>query len=80
MVLDDVLSELDADGAGALLRHLPSGQVVITTAAAVPPAATWGQFRIIAGMSSTSDDQPLEAWAHDDPLPITDALDGLCTH
>ena len=36
LVLDDVLSELDADRATALLGHLPAGQVVITTAAAVP--------------------------------------------
>jgi DNA replication and repair protein RecF len=39
LVLDDVLSELDAGRATALLGHLPPGQVVITTAAAVPPAA-----------------------------------------
>lgn len=40
LVLDDVLSELDADRATALLRHLPSGQVVLTTAADLPAAAT----------------------------------------
>jgi DNA replication and repair protein RecF len=39
LVLDDVLSELDAGRAAALLGHLPPGQVVITTAAAVPTAA-----------------------------------------
>ena len=39
LVLDDVLSELDAGRATALLGHLPPGQVVITTASAVPPAA-----------------------------------------
>lgn len=39
LVLDDVLSELDADRATALLRHIPPGQVVLTTAAALPPAA-----------------------------------------
>ena len=37
LVLDDVLSELDAGRATALLGHLPAGQVVITTAAAVSP-------------------------------------------
>ena len=39
LVLDDVLSELDTDRAAALLRHLPDGQVVITTATPLPPAA-----------------------------------------
>ena len=40
LVLDDVLSELDAHRAAALLEMLPSGQIVITTAGAIPPAAT----------------------------------------
>lgn len=39
LVLDDVLSELDADRAAALLGHLPEGQVVITTATPLPAAA-----------------------------------------
>jgi DNA replication and repair protein RecF len=39
LVLDDVLSELDAGRAAALLAHLPAGQVVITTAGAIPEAA-----------------------------------------
>jgi DNA replication and repair protein RecF len=39
LVLDDVLSELDPGRARALLTHLPPGQVVITTAAALPEAA-----------------------------------------
>lgn len=39
LVLDDVLSELDPSRAAALLGHLPTGQVVITTAGAIPPAA-----------------------------------------
>ena len=39
LVLDDVLSELDRSRAAALLAHLPTGQVVITTAGAIPPAA-----------------------------------------
>jgi len=37
LVLDDVLSELDDHRATALLGHLPAGQVVITTASALPP-------------------------------------------
>ena len=39
LVLDDVLSELDDHRATALLGHLPDGQVVITSASALPPAA-----------------------------------------
>jgi DNA replication and repair protein RecF len=39
LVLDDVLSELDPGRARALLEHLPPGQVVITTANPLPPAA-----------------------------------------
>lgn len=39
LVLDDVLSELDPDRATALLANLPAGQVVITTASPLPPAA-----------------------------------------
>jgi DNA replication and repair protein RecF len=39
LVLDDVLSELDGERSAALLAHLPSGQVVLTTAAALPAAA-----------------------------------------
>jgi DNA replication and repair protein RecF len=39
LVLDDVLSELDPGRAAALLAHLPAGQIVITTASAVPVGA-----------------------------------------
>lgn len=39
LVLDDVLSELDPGRCEALLQHLPLGQVLITTAAPLPPAA-----------------------------------------
>jgi DNA replication and repair protein RecF len=39
LVLDDVLSELDAERAAALLHHLPPGQVVLTTASPLPEAA-----------------------------------------
>ena len=40
LVLDDVLSELDAHRAGACCDMLPAGQIVITTAGTIPPAAT----------------------------------------
>ncbi len=39
LVLDDVLSELDPQRSAALLRHLPPGQVVLTTAGVLPEAA-----------------------------------------
>jgi DNA replication and repair protein RecF len=39
LVLDDVLSELDAGRARALLGYLPVGQVVLTTATALPEHA-----------------------------------------
>lgn len=39
LVLDDVLSELDPARSAALLRNLPGGQVVLTTAGALPEAA-----------------------------------------
>jgi len=39
LVLDDVLSELDPRRSAALLRHLPAGQVVLTTAGVLPEAA-----------------------------------------
>lgn len=39
LVLDDVLSELDPERATALLASLPIGQVIITSASPLPPAA-----------------------------------------
>jgi DNA replication and repair protein RecF len=39
LVLDDVLSELDPSRSTALLEHLPEGQVILTTAGALPAAA-----------------------------------------
>ncbi len=50
LVLDDVLSELDPSRATALLRHLPSGQVLITTAGNLPDDAHPDRvLRIVAG-------------------------------
>ena len=50
LVLDDVLSELDTHRATALLRLLPDGQIVITTAGAIPPTANPDRvIRIAAG-------------------------------
>lgn len=51
LVLDDVLSELDPGRSAALLRHLPPGQVVLTTAGVLPEAAHPDAIlRIDAGM------------------------------
>jgi DNA replication and repair protein RecF len=40
LLLDDVFSELDADRAAALVRALPAGQALLTTAVGLPPGAT----------------------------------------
>lgn len=37
LLLDDVFSELDAERAAALVRGLPTGQTLLTTAGAIPP-------------------------------------------
>ncbi|MDX2380761.1 MAG: DNA replication/repair protein RecF [Acidimicrobiia bacterium] len=53
LVLDDVLSELDDSRGAALLGHLPAGQVIITSAAGLPPAAVADQvLHIRAGRVS----------------------------
>jgi DNA replication and repair protein RecF len=51
LVLDDVLSELDPGRCEALLRNLPAGQVVLTTAGVLPESAHPDAIvRIEAGM------------------------------
>ena len=49
LVLDDVLSELDPHRCAALLRHMPEGQVVITTAHDLPTEAHPDSIIHIAG-------------------------------
>jgi DNA replication and repair protein RecF len=39
LLLDDVFSELDERRSAALFRHLPGGQVVVTTTGALPAGA-----------------------------------------
>ena len=58
LVLDDVLSELDPGRAAALLGSLPHGQVLITTAAAVPAAAHPERVMRVAGGRIVGDDVP----------------------
>jgi DNA replication and repair protein RecF len=55
LVLDDVLSELDDDRATALLEHIPPGQVIITSATALPPAASADRTLYISAGTVTSD-------------------------
>lgn len=57
LVLDDVLSELDPDRATALLRNLPPGQVVITSASPLPPQARPGRSISIARGTVDSDER-----------------------
>jgi DNA replication and repair protein RecF len=53
LVLDDVLSELDDHRATSLLGHLPAGQVIITTASELPPAAHADHvLRVVSGRVS----------------------------
>lgn len=55
LILDDVFSELDAHRADALFDALPSGQVLLTTAGAVPSAAAGASgFRVETGGSITA--------------------------
>ena len=56
LVLDDVLSELDPDRCAALLNHLPQGQVVITTAGALPEAARPDRILRIEGGAVVADE------------------------
>ncbi len=57
LVLDDVLSELDPDRATALLRNLPPGQVVMTSASPLPPAARPDRVIFITAGTVTDDDR-----------------------
>jgi len=65
LVLDDVLSELDSGRATALLEHLPHGQVVITSAVALPDAAE--PERILRIDGGTVRDESVGADDPDDP-------------
>jgi DNA replication and repair protein RecF len=50
LLLDDVFSELDAGRSESLLACLPSGQAIVTTAGALPPAAeVAARFRVEGG-------------------------------
>lgn len=56
LVLDDVLSELDEGRATALLEDLPAGQIVITSASALPSAARPDRIIRIASGAVESDE------------------------
>jgi DNA replication and repair protein RecF len=55
LLLDDVFSELDANRSSALVRNLPAGQTLLTTAGAIPSAVEPDQvLRIDAGRVETT--------------------------
>ncbi len=78
LVLDDVLSELDAGRATALLEHLPAGQVVITTAGGIPPAARPDRvLRIVDGaVAASSGDALVTVPAHQPRDSVTEPREG----
>ena len=47
LLLDDVFSELDAQRAAALVRNLPPGQTLLTTAGALPPDVIAQQHLVV---------------------------------
>ncbi len=50
LLLDDVFSELDANRSSALVRNLPVGQTLLTTAGMIPPDVQPDQvLQIVAG-------------------------------
>jgi DNA replication and repair protein RecF len=65
LVLDDVLSELDPDRCTALLGNLPAGQVVITTASLLPPAAHPDRVLRIEGGAMIREPMIHEAMTHE---------------
>lgn len=66
LILDDVLSELDDGRASALLHHLPAGQVVLTSASALPPAARPDAVVHIEAGARTADGSTPGPWAEPD--------------
>lgn len=51
LLLDDVFSELDPERSGALLRHLPAGQTILTSASGLPAGAEPDRVLVIEGSS-----------------------------
>jgi DNA replication and repair protein RecF len=56
LLLDDVFSELDATRADALLRNLPVGQTLVTTAGVLPPGIAPERRLHVASGGITEDD------------------------
>jgi len=55
LLLDDVFSELDANRSSALVRNLPVGQTLLTTAGMIPPDVQPDQvLQIVAGRIETN--------------------------
>jgi len=56
LLLDDVFSELDAGRSDALLAHLPTGQIILSTAGPMPTAVVPDRIiRVRAGVLSTEE-------------------------
>ncbi|MCB0986170.1 MAG: DNA replication and repair protein RecF [Microthrixaceae bacterium] len=53
LILDDVFSELDPDRSDALLRSLPPGQTILTTAGVLPAGTEPGLILKVAGAQVT---------------------------
>ena len=52
-LLDDVFSELDPERSDALLRSLPEGQTILSTASGLPPGVDPGAIvRVREGVAS----------------------------
>ncbi len=56
LLLDDVFSELDGSRAHALVKHLPAGQTLVTTAGMLPPDISPDRRLRVAGGAVTEDD------------------------
>ena len=80
LLLDDVFSELDAQRAAALVRNLPPGQTLLTTAGALPPDVVADQTLLVR----VGNDRDLvmrrrQEWLvkrADEPVPLRDAIAG----
>lgn len=59
LILDDVFSELDPERSSALLANLPPGQILVTSASGLPPAATPERIlQVTGGTISEPDSKP----------------------
>ena len=75
LLLDDVFSELDARRSSALVRNLPPGQTLLTTAGSIPPDVKADQvLRISAGRIDSRRSMKRSDRSADEPVPLRDAV------